>query len=209
MRRFPKLCRTSQVTWADFAIDSGVGTRSWPYILCRYFLFSLCANTTTNRHILSLQEPILGKSWSLAQTSRYLDRLMFQILTSGIVSHEAPWNLPQRSPRFTDIMFNSILSCSAVTFTNDLPASQAGSNDASGTIRIHAVNVSLYNLNIANTFGKVCLPVRIGNSGCRSIFYIAACRSSKPFLLVLLSWILTKRNEYFFNEFACRHRQSH
>ena len=41
----------------------------------------------------------------------------------------------------------------AVTLTNDLPASSAGSNDASGTVQVHAANVSLYNLNIANTYG--------------------------------------------------------
>ena len=48
-------------------------------------------------------------------------------------------------------------SITAVTITNSLPASVAGSNDASGTIQIHATNVSLYNINIANTYGD---PVR-------------------------------------------------
>ncbi|TBU45248.1 pectin lyase-like protein [Dichomitus squalens] len=41
-----------------------------------------------------------------------------------------------------------------VTITNNIPASQAGSNDKSGTVQVHAANVSLYNLNIANTYGK-------------------------------------------------------
>ncbi|KAI1793817.1 pectin lyase-like protein [Ganoderma leucocontextum] len=41
-----------------------------------------------------------------------------------------------------------------VTITNNIPASQAGSNDKSGTMQVHAANVSLYNLNIANTYGK-------------------------------------------------------
>lgn len=41
-----------------------------------------------------------------------------------------------------------------VTITNNRPASQAGSNDASGTVQVHASNVGLYNLNIANTYGK-------------------------------------------------------
>ncbi|RPD64826.1 pectin lyase-like protein [Lentinus tigrinus ALCF2SS1-6] len=41
-----------------------------------------------------------------------------------------------------------------VTITNNIPASVAGSNDASGTVQVHATNVSLYNLNIANTYGK-------------------------------------------------------
>ena len=43
----------------------------------------------------------------------------------------------------------------AVTITNNIPASQAGSNDASGTVQVHATNVSIYNINIANTYGKV------------------------------------------------------
>ncbi|KAI0756745.1 hypothetical protein C8Q80DRAFT_1264766 [Daedaleopsis nitida] len=45
-----------------------------------------------------------------------------------------------------------------VTITNDIPASVAGSNDKSGTVQVHAAaNVSLYNLNIANTYGKLAL----------------------------------------------------
>ena len=50
------------------------------------------------------------------------------------------------------------LSWEAVTITNNIPASQAGSNDKSGTVQVHAANVSLYNLNIANTYGKVRFP---------------------------------------------------
>lgn len=42
----------------------------------------------------------------------------------------------------------------AVTITNNVPASTAGSNDASGTVQVHGTNVALYNLNIANTFGQ-------------------------------------------------------
>jgi len=41
-----------------------------------------------------------------------------------------------------------------VTFTHRLPSSRAGSNDKSGTIRVHAPGVSLYNINIANTYGN-------------------------------------------------------
>ncbi|KAI0332013.1 pectin lyase-like protein [Cubamyces sp. BRFM 1775] len=55
-----------------------------------------------------------------------------------------------------------------VTITNDIPASEAGSNDASGTIQVHAANVSLYNLNIANTYGKaqaIALSVQDGQFG--------------------------------------------
>ncbi|KAK0473429.1 pectin lyase-like protein [Armillaria novae-zelandiae] len=35
-----------------------------------------------------------------------------------------------------------------------LGASEAGSNDASGTVRVHGENVALYNLNIENSFGE-------------------------------------------------------
>ncbi|KAI0375264.1 pectin lyase-like protein [Pilatotrama ljubarskyi] len=55
-----------------------------------------------------------------------------------------------------------------VTITNNIPASKAGSNDASGTVQVHAANVSLYNLNIANTFGKaqaIALSVQAGQFG--------------------------------------------
>ncbi|KAI1793818.1 pectin lyase fold/virulence factor [Ganoderma leucocontextum] len=55
-----------------------------------------------------------------------------------------------------------------VTITNNIPASQAGSNDASGTVQVHASNVSLYNLNIANTYGKaqaIALSVQDGQFG--------------------------------------------
>ena len=47
-----------------------------------------------------------------------------------------------------------------MTITNDIPASVAGSNDASGTVQVHAANVSLYNINIENTYGKVRLRPR-------------------------------------------------
>jgi pectinesterase len=35
-----------------------------------------------------------------------------------------------------------------------MPATIAGSNDLSGTVRVRAANVSLYSLNIENTYGK-------------------------------------------------------
>ncbi|KAG8803679.1 hypothetical protein FRC17_006139, partial [Serendipita sp. 399] len=60
-----------------------------------------------------------------------------------------------------------------VTFTAGVPASQAGSNDASGTVRVLASGVKLYNLNIANTYGKpvsqsqaIALSVQAGQFGC-------------------------------------------
>lgn len=41
-----------------------------------------------------------------------------------------------------------------VTLTNSLGADDAGSNDASGTVRVHGSNVALYNLNIVNSRGE-------------------------------------------------------
>lgn len=38
--------------------------------------------------------------------------------------------------------------------TYNLPASTAGSNDASGTLRVHAANVKVYNVNVVNSYGK-------------------------------------------------------
>ncbi|KAL5638976.1 hypothetical protein ACGC1H_003373 [Rhizoctonia solani] len=59
-----------------------------------------------------------------------------------------------------------------VTITSGLSAAQAGSNDKSGTVRIggSATGVALYNLNIANTYGKgaqaIALSVQAGQFGC-------------------------------------------
>ncbi|KAI0766039.1 pectin lyase fold/virulence factor [Irpex lacteus] len=62
-------------------------------------------------------------------------------------------------------------SGNTVTITNNIPASIAGSNDLSGTVRVEAANVSLYNLNIANTVGAgtdkqaIALSVQGGQFG--------------------------------------------
>ncbi|KAI2635016.1 family 8 carbohydrate esterase [Xylaria nigripes] len=40
------------------------------------------------------------------------------------------------------------------TITYNLPASKAGSNDKSGTLRVHADNVKVYNVNIVNSYGE-------------------------------------------------------
>jgi len=60
-----------------------------------------------------------------------------------------------------------------VTITNNVPASVAGSNDLSGTVRVLATGVKLYNLNILNTYGKpvdqsqaIALSVEAGTFGC-------------------------------------------
>ncbi|KDN43455.1 hypothetical protein RSAG8_06044, partial [Rhizoctonia solani AG-8 WAC10335] len=64
-------------------------------------------------------------------------------------------------------------SSNQATITNNVPASSAGSNDASGTVRVLATGVSIYNLNIANTYGKpvdqsqaIALSVQAGQFGC-------------------------------------------
>ncbi|KAI1812750.1 family 8 carbohydrate esterase [Poronia punctata] len=45
-------------------------------------------------------------------------------------------------------------SGNGATITYNLPASTAGSNDNSGTLRMHAANVKIYNVNIVNSYGK-------------------------------------------------------
>ncbi|CAE6442596.1 unnamed protein product [Rhizoctonia solani] len=69
-------------------------------------------------------------------------------------------------------------SSNTVHITNSLPASQAGSNDLSGTVRVGSVStgVSLYNLNISNTYGKpvdqsqaIALSVQAGQFGAYAV----------------------------------------
>ncbi|KAG8763529.1 hypothetical protein FRC11_002042 [Ceratobasidium sp. 423] len=60
-----------------------------------------------------------------------------------------------------------------VTFTDNKPASTAGGDEQSATIRVQATGVSFYNLNIANTYGKpavqsqaIALSVEQGKFAC-------------------------------------------
>jgi len=60
-----------------------------------------------------------------------------------------------------------------VTLSDNMPANRAGSDDLSGTLRIHATGVKLYNLNIENTYGlpeiqsqAIALSVQAGDFGC-------------------------------------------
>ncbi|KAG8941963.1 hypothetical protein FRC04_003922 [Tulasnella sp. 424] len=64
-------------------------------------------------------------------------------------------------------------SSNTVTVSGNKYAGSAGSNDASGTIRILATGVKIYNLNIENTFGKpidqaqaIALSVQAGTFAC-------------------------------------------
>ena len=45
-------------------------------------------------------------------------------------------------------------SSNQVTITRSSSLATAGSDDATGTLRIHSDNVALYNLNVENTFGE-------------------------------------------------------
>ncbi|KAH7340671.1 pectin lyase fold/virulence factor [Rhizoctonia solani] len=60
-----------------------------------------------------------------------------------------------------------------VTFTDNVPATKAGGDEQSATIRVQAAGVSFYNLNIANTYGKpavqsqaIALSVEQGKFAC-------------------------------------------
>ncbi|KAG9019153.1 hypothetical protein FRB90_005990 [Tulasnella sp. 427] len=61
-------------------------------------------------------------------------------------------------------------SSNTVTISRYMSAATAGSNDASGTVRVLSTGVSLYNLNIENTYGKgaqaIALSVQAGTFGC-------------------------------------------
>jgi pectinesterase len=52
-----------------------------------------------------------------------------------------------------------------VTITHTENSTTAGGDDPSGTVRVHATNVALYNLNIANPFGNAqahsCVKTRV------------------------------------------------
>ncbi|KAG8696201.1 hypothetical protein FRC09_008663 [Ceratobasidium sp. 395] len=54
-----------------------------------------------------------------------------------------------------------------VTITNNIPASTAGSNEASATISIKAADVKIYNLNIANTYGQGSQAIALSVGGTR------------------------------------------
>lgn len=64
-------------------------------------------------------------------------------------------------------------AANTVTLTDNVPASQAGSNAKSATLRVTATGVKLYNLNIRNTYGKpvdqsqaIALSVEAGTFAC-------------------------------------------
>jgi pectinesterase len=58
-----------------------------------------------------------------------------------------------------------------VTIQAGIPASQAGSNDASGTLRIHKDNFKMYNVNVKNTYGKGSQAIAISQYGSKVGLY--------------------------------------
>ncbi|KAH8164885.1 hypothetical protein CIB48_g3365 [Xylaria polymorpha] len=65
--------------------------------------------------------------------------------------------IPSRAAKLTIYGYTSDSTSYAnnkAIITYNLPASTAGSNDASGTLRVHAANVKVYNVNIMNSYGK-------------------------------------------------------
>jgi pectinesterase len=58
-----------------------------------------------------------------------------------------------------------------VTISYGLDAATAGSNDASGTVRVHADDISFYNINIANTFGQGAQAIALSAQGNRTAGY--------------------------------------
>ncbi|KAI5896093.1 carbohydrate esterase family 8 protein [Schizophyllum commune H4-8] len=58
-----------------------------------------------------------------------------------------------------------------VTITNSLDASAAGSNDASGTLRVHSDNVAIYNIDIVNSYGKGSQAIAVSQYGSQVGFY--------------------------------------
>ncbi|KAA1468340.1 carbohydrate esterase family 8 protein [Dentipellis sp. KUC8613] len=58
------------------------------------------------------------------------------------------------------------VSANTVTLVDSIPASAVGgSNDLSGTLRIHTDNVSVYNLNVRNDYGPGSQAIAVSNYG--------------------------------------------
>lgn len=58
-----------------------------------------------------------------------------------------------------------------VTIQRGVPASVAGSNDLSGTLRIHKDDFQMYNINVKNTFGPGTQAIAISQYGSRVGLY--------------------------------------
>jgi pectinesterase len=62
-------------------------------------------------------------------------------------------------------------SANQVTIQAGVPASLAGSDDASGTLRIHKNDFKMYNVNVKNTFGKGSQAIALSQWGSRVGLY--------------------------------------
>jgi len=62
-------------------------------------------------------------------------------------------------------------SANQVTIQAGVSALQAGSNDASGTLRIHKDDFRMYNVNVKNTFGKGSQAIALSQYGSRVGLY--------------------------------------
>lgn len=58
-----------------------------------------------------------------------------------------------------------------MNIVSSIPASQAGSNDASGTLRVHTNDFKLYNVNVRNNYGQGSQAIAISNYGTRVGLY--------------------------------------
>jgi pectinesterase len=58
-----------------------------------------------------------------------------------------------------------------VTIQAGVSASEAGSEDASGTLRIHKDNFKMYNVDVKNTFGKGSQAIALSQYGSRVGLY--------------------------------------
>ncbi|PPR04301.1 hypothetical protein CVT24_013374 [Panaeolus cyanescens] len=62
-------------------------------------------------------------------------------------------------------------SANQVNIQAGVPSSQAGSNDASGTLRIHKDNFKMYNVNVKNTYGPGGQAIALSQYGKKVGFY--------------------------------------
>lgn len=58
-----------------------------------------------------------------------------------------------------------------VIITESVTATEAGSNDASGTLRIHKNDFAMYNVNVKNSYGKGTQAIALSNYGTRVGLY--------------------------------------
>jgi pectinesterase len=93
--------------------------------------------TRGNLKISSTREHTRSKFWSLGPILRFTGRRTPPVTTLEIVCSSLSWHILTKPH-----------ARSAVTLTFNANAQAAGGDDPSGTLRVHADNVSLYNVNV-------------------------------------------------------------